>query len=457
MSPRLLFGLVLLLAPVTRFPGFFHLVTPVKVGLAALAMGAWLWARGPFRQAGAGVDAPRVASDLPPTWPPPVRHLSWLFLGLVLWTGLTALLSTTTAGQGMGLLLAHVTVCAFFYPSYDFASSDGITGQHMLWVFIASAGGVAALAMLQYVVVQFGVLPFLVDLIIPKIDRDLIAQAGAEALPAWGYRSWGTFHHPNLLGAFLGLAFPVAAALVMATKNRLGRGLFLLATLMIGGGIFCSGSRGGWLNAAVGMACLLLLQVRRIPKAWWLTAATALPVVGWVLRDDIRRYFRLDSILSNRDIIWGHSWTLISERPLFGWGPGTFSRTYLERFDFPSYIERGTAMRELASFGEIHLLDHWHAHNLWLHYGAEMGLLGGLWVLLIFLVYLREVAGSRLWRRRLDRRGWLAAGCSAAVVGNLAHSMLETTINVAYPAIGIPFISVLAGGLVWMRRRDAAP
>ncbi len=453
---RLLFGLVLLLAPITRFPGFFHLVAPVKTTVAILALGSW-WVRRGARRRRDGEGIGLEGGGGHGHWPQPVRHLSLVFIALVLWTGLTAWVSTAGASQGIDLLLAHLLVAAFFYPFFALASSEGPAGRQMLWVLIATAAAIAALAILQYVVAQFGVLPFLVDLIIPKLDRDLLATAGAEALPAWGYRSWGTFHHPNLLGIFLALVFPLAVALLPTTKTRLGRCFALSAVLSIAGGIFCSGSRGAWLNVAVGIAFLLLLQARRIPKAWWLAAATALPLAALMLRDEIRLYFRLGSLLSNRDIIWRTTWALIAERPVFGWGPGTFSRTYLDRFDFPSYVERGTARRELESLGRIDLLDHWHAHNLWLHYGAEMGWLGALLVLLIFLAFLRSVATSGMWRRDLDTRGLVAAGCSAAVVGNLVHSCLETTTNVAYPAIGIPFVLVLATGLASMGRRHGAP
>jgi len=456
---HILFALALLLAPITRFPGYFHLVAPVKAALYLLVLVAWLACRAaPWARTRSGIAvAGESGKDQRAPW---LRRIDVLFLAIVAWICLTSLLSPAPLSQGAGVLLAHVTIFAFFYAFLDLVSRDARQPWWLVRVLVVAAAAVGSLAILQYVVMQFGVLRFLAELIIPQLDRDLLLGDDAQPLPAWGYRSWGTFHHPNLLGIFLALALPIAAILPLVEKRRLVRGLAALAALSILGGIFCSGSRGAWLNGTAGAGLMLLVVAkqarRRIPKAWLLAPLVILPFLGLLFHDAIRQYFRLSSILSNRDIIWQNTWTLVTENPWFGTGPGTFSHAYLHRFGFPSEIERATALRELASFGRIDLLDHWHAHNLLLHYAAEMGLLGALLVLLVFVVYFRELFSiHRHIRGDLGRHGLLVAGCSAAVAGNLVHGLTETTMSFSDPALGIPFVFVLAVGLGAMQQLRA--
>ncbi len=442
----LLFVLVLLIAPIARFPGFLHVVAPAKGALAVVALGAWLFHHA--RRKGSVVVVP---------WSRPVRQLVALQIAFLAWIGITLLLSTNPSAPGGSVFLAHATVFAFFIPFFTFAVATPEHHRRLLWAFVAAATAVACLAVLQNVVMQFGVLRELAPLIIPKLDRDLFLVDTPAPMPAWGYRSWGSFHHPNLLGAYLALAFPIVVALLLGARGRRTRGLLLVVAIVIAGGLFCSGSRGGWMNVVVGCSVLWLLCAPRISRPLGLGLLSGLSVMALLFRAQLGSYFRIDNVLSNRDIIWGNAWTMISERPIFGWGPGTFSRTYLERFDFPSYIERGTAMREMDSFGRINLLDYWHGHNLFLHEATEMGLPALAMLALFFLIYAKTFVVTRSVTPARDRHALLIAGCTAAVVGNLVHSLLETTINVGDPALGVPFLFVFATGLAAMQAKHRTP
>jgi len=486
---RYLLALTLLISPISRFPGFFFLVAPIKGALYFLTLGAWFFRRRsslattwPFsitrilssaREATDSAAGREGRKKQPPF--PQLSSLRWLealFLTLLLWICVTSLLSSAPIAKGASILLAHLTVFAFFFVFLDHVTSDEREPWWVVRLFLFSAAAIGSLAILQYVVMQFGVMRFLTDLIIPKLDRDLLLGPDAIPLPSWGYRSWGPFHHPNILGLFLALALPLALVLPFAEKQRRFKILAVGAALLIFGGIFSSGSRGAWLNIAVASCVLLLPAARRlpqllskvlpkaIPKGWLLAPVGSLALVGVIFHQQIWQilwqYFRLNSILSNREIIWKNTWTMVKENPIFGTGPGTFSRLYLERFDFPSEIERGTALRELASFGEIHLLDHWHAHNLYLHSAVEMGLPGALLIVLLFVVYFKDFCKvflrPGLRGGDLGRKGLLAWGCSAAIAGNLVHGLTETTLNFSYPSIGVPFIFVFALGFGTMQQ-----
>lgn len=440
---HLLLALALLLAPISRVPDAFAAFEPVRIALLVLTLLVWLGTLLRDQSRGQG-----AADALPP------RALLALQIAFLAWLSLGMLFSAQPSAAGGRVLLTYFTTFAFVLPFFTLATREPETHRRLLQVFLATAAAVGSVAILQYVVMQFGVLHSLTDLIIPKVDRDLFLGPDPAPMPAWGYRSMGTFHHSNLLGLFLGLAVPLALVSILMATTRRARLVSTAAAVTIVAGLFASGSRGGWLNVAVGLGVLTLIYLPRIPwRIRWATIAVAALVVVLGF-EQVRTYLRLDNLLSNRDVIWVNSWTMIAERPVVGWGAGTFPPLYLERFDLPSHIERFTAERELISLGRAWVREYWHAHNAWLHLATESGLPALLLLLGIFGFY-----GNRFVRARprpvADDRHLLAAGCTAAISGNLVHSLLETSANFADLALGLPFAFVFATGLASLRKPEA--
>jgi putative inorganic carbon (hco3(-)) transporter len=212
-----------------------------------------------------------------------------------------------------------------------------------------------------------------------------------------GGRTQGVaFTHPNQLGAWFALAAPLAAALVLSTRSRHVQLLMgaSLVTILIG--LMATLSRGAWIASAIAALLLLarLKEARRmllafaIPTlivgyfAWSLTpnAAAEFEVVG-----ERARSLTVRSPHDDRDVIYREAIREIREEPLFGQGPGSFP------------------VASRRSVSESATLSYEHAHNLYLNWGAESGLIA-IVLLASFALSLSMTAirGSRRARVRGD-------------------------------------------------------
>ncbi len=134
--------------------------------------------------------------------------------------------------------------------------------------------------------------------------------------------------------------------------------------------------------------------------------------------------FELEELLeSGRPIFWGNTLRIFSEYPLFGTGLGTFPSIY----------------PDLMKDGEI--LRIYHAHNDFLEYLTELGIVGFLLIFggILILLYHSFI----LWKKRQDPdlKG-LAMGGFISIFGILIHSI--TDFNLHIPANMLLFSVVLS-------------
>ncbi|HEX6347945.1 MAG TPA: O-antigen ligase family protein [Candidatus Dormibacteraeota bacterium] len=144
------------------------------------------------------------------------------------------------------------------------------------------------------------------------------AVAGLEAL--WqGYRHElarpdGNLGQPGLLGALLAMAVPVGLQVGLRDVR------WLVALIPVGGGLYVSSSRAGWLGALVGLLVFGLLVAPRRWRRRALLAATGIIVVaGLVVLLSPLRNLNQDTG-GARVGVWSDSVRMIAARPLTGWG-----------------------------------------------------------------------------------------------------------------------------------------
>ncbi len=214
----------------------------------------------------------------------------------------------------------------------------------------------------------------------------------------------------NAFGTTLFLGSVMALGFAYRAEGR-ARPLWFACALVSLVGLVATESRsafGGWL---VGAVYLTWRELRAHPRqlaaalasgiAVLALAATAVPSVasrvGHVSTD----------LVVDRVQIWRIALGIVESHPLLGTGPGTFQTMFNQRK--PAGFERK-----------------WSAHNLWLHYAVETGLLGLLSIL--WVVY----AAGREWARsgRLTPAGQdpLRPTITAASIGLLVDSCGDNTL-----------------------------
>ncbi|NPV29910.1 MAG: polymerase [Firmicutes bacterium] len=267
--------------------------------------------------------------------------------------------------------------------------------EALLWSFVLVAGIIALHGIYQYIA----------GVPIPASWVDQ-AEAGVRT------RVYSWIGSPNVLGSYLVLLIPVAAALWQTARKRRARlllGGLLLAMLAC---LVFTFSRGAWLAFLAAALLYGTLQDRRL-LALILAGAILLPAVSPGVANRLQYTFSSKYVESSqrggRMARWEQALDRFLAHPATGVGLGRFGGATAARFQIP-----GT----------------FYVDNYYLKLAVETGVLGlgaFLWLLLNAVRYL---SGS-IRESALDpvRRAY-ACGITAGLLGVLAHNCVENIFEV---------------------------
>jgi putative inorganic carbon (HCO3(-)) transporter len=238
------------------------------------------------------------------------------------------------------------------------------------------------------------------------------------------FRVNSLFFDPNIYGRFLvAVMIGLAAALLWA---RTGRAVAVSGVLvaLLWGGLVLTFSQSSFAALLLGLAALAALRwsFRRVAAGLALCAALALvaTLALGIGADEI------DESSGNRWDLVGGGLSMVADRPLWGFGSGSFAERFRDREDASS--------RRAASA----------SHTIPITVAAEQGVIGLVAYLVLVVVSLRLLfAGlgplaGRDPPRRLVTRAFLAAAFAALVFHTLLYAaFLEDPITWALLAIGI--------------------
>lgn len=265
-------------------------------------------------------------------------------------------------------------------------------------------------------------------------------------------RLYSVFFNSGWLAEYLVLATPFAVAALLAGGRRSRRLALALAALALVT-LALTRQRGGWAAAVVqasllagvflagGGLALFADPVRRrrmalIAAGGLVVGAAIMISAGDSLGPTAAKATRVSSGLSGRPQLWLASSELIAERPVAGWGLGSFAGAY------DSVRPRGSP--EARPFRET-------AHNTYLHLAVEQGLLG---LAALALVAWAAVSALRRILSGPSRRGsaarpegserLLALGLGVAFVGGAIHALVQYLLYIESVAW---LLWILAGAL----------
>lgn len=254
----------------------------------------------------------------------------------------------------------------------------------------------------------------------------------------------GAFDHPNQLGALCAMAAPIAVALLVSSRRFATRFAAAAGLALIFGALMLSLSRGAWFGA--GLAFLFLVVTLREARRLVVVLSIPMVVIGVVVwtaaaqRPEITiigeraRSFTTLSPYDERDEIWAEAVREIKEDPLTGQGPGSFPVASLR------------AGAQGASVKAV------HAHNIWLNWGAEIGLPGIVFLagLAISLALAARRAGRLALARGQPRDRVLVVGVAAALVAAAGQGLVD------YPLTN-PVVHITLWGLIGALLAAARP
>ena len=253
------------------------------------------------------------------------------------------------------------------------------------------------------------------------------------------------FNWINLLELLLGpkarlrLALVVMVIALVLTRSRTGNTAFFIS-LLLTGGLFVLIEKQHRLRNSLILGSIILIDVLIISQYFGLEQLKD-RLVNTQLRDVVVEGVVVQKSTEDRPDVFAYALPLLLEKPLTGQGAGSFEAV------FPQYP--GADIR--AHFD--------HAHNDYLEFGIEYGLLGSL-PLAAFMLLALWHALRALWQRQSVYRSGVGFGASMGIIALLIHS--GTDFNLQIPAnaatlIVLCAIAVLAGSHRHAHKRHASP
>lgn len=291
----------------------------------------------------------------------------WIIALFLVWLALAALASTRLGVSAKYMLVRLWFVATFFYASYLELRKHPQRAAYMLWGYIAGMAVVAVYTVLR-------------QRSMGLFDRQ-VAQ----------YTCTPFFPDHTSYGAALAFALPMALGLARASRSMFGRLVALALSALFAVALVLSHTRAAWLGLVMGagvwMLCLQRMPFRRVLL---LAAGAALLVaMAWPqllrymhhteaestggLANHVRSITNISTDESNVERLnrWSCAWLMFAEKPLLGFGPGTFQFAYAP-YQHNRYITLASTNRG----------DRGGAHSEYLGLLAE----GGIVVAVLFLV-----------------------------------------------------------------------
>lgn len=252
-------------------------------------------------------------------------------------------------------------------------------------------------------------------------------------------------------GAAIAMYVPIVVALFFTEKtNALGKTLLGTAFVIIIVGLVLSFTRAAWVSVVLA-AILYGLMLLRMQFNVLITATVILGAFVWFAQDDlvitleknkqdssddlaehVESISNVSSDASNLERLnrWNCAIEMFKERPLFGWGPGTYQFVYAP-------FQRSQDLTVISTNNA----DGGNAHSDYLGPLSEQGIPGSLTYLVIIIMISR--LGFRLFYEVEDRRmRTLAAAAYLGLFTYIVHGTLNNYLDT--DKVSVPFWGMIA-------------
>ena len=216
------------------------------------------------------------------------------------------------------------------------------------------------------------------------VDTSAERWVDSKHFPWLKTRAFSTLGNPNILAGFLVMCIGIAVAFVLEAKKKTER---MAAALTIPVMLVCIAvtfSRGAWVALGLMGMAAAALRGRRAKILCLVALIVAVATISFVQGDAMARLRSIgnpsDSSSYLRFLLYESTWDMIVVKPWLGWGWASFP---IVCPDYNDYV------REEQS-------TIYHAHNILLHYAAEIGVPG-----MLFFVWAWGLMAVRFYRLRL--------------------------------------------------------
>ena len=242
----------------------------------------------------------------------------------------------------------------------------------------------------------------------------------------------------NRMGAFFIIIIPICLSYLLEQKKgklKLFLTGFFLITII---GLFITNSRAAILGVLLGSIFILYNLNRKILKYLLIALIILLPLLFInPISDYIDIYFRFKRLSTGRDVIWSVIYNVIKNNPILGVGPAA-TKFYL----YPNLTYMiGSPQEQFLAF-HYNQIEFGHAHNFYLFFWSDLGLLGLFTSLLLPFTYFKfgYITSKRF--KYLNKKYYLLAlGLIAGGIGLFIRAIFEWGDLISYGTLAadLPF------------------
>jgi O-antigen ligase len=241
--------------------------------------------------------------------------------------------------------------------------------------------------------------------------------------------------------------------LLKENKNIL-RLLYIVSLVISLLALFLTKSRASYIGFIAAAVIILWLHFKSVKKFFISIAvliAAAIPLV--FLTDIYKRIFQILDLRSGttvvRFFIWEKAWHLFSQSPLFGIGYGRFN----DIFNIDTGVYDLNRLKGFWGIIALYLKDKFvfsdaHAHNAYLHFLAETGIIGLFLIMLFWILCVIKIIQA--YRDNSDSfSSKVLLSAIGGIFALLILSFFENYISATTIMIPLSMISSIALGLHW--------
>jgi len=355
------------------------------------------------------------------------------------------------------LLLQLAPVGAWLFEPIDTGRGTKITSD-----YLALVPGEAGFALLRWL--TYGL--FFLLALQPAVSRHrstnmaraIVALVAVEALYALvalsylgdtilgfdktSYRGFatGTFVNRNTLATYLAIGVATATSLAIMSEKPMWRVMSVVALGIMVAALFATASRAGIGAACAGVVAVITMRHLLVPSPrFWAYATAGCAVVvllGVLYGGEITDRIFFGSGLADRRALYWETARMVADRPLFGFGAGSFRYAYT-----------------IYHTPDVNVSLAWnYAHSTYLALWVGLGLLVGTIPMILVAYLVVRIVRYEVQTRSGRPAIYAAVGATIAVA---LHALVDFSLEIHAVAILYLFILALGAARPLFERRSS--
>ena len=278
-----------------------------------------------------------------------------------------------------------------------------------------------------------------------------------------------TIGQKNWISNYLAMIFPVVFSYFLLEQTKKNKIIYFILLSILYVTLMICQSRGIWISISLTVILVIYIIIKfkfykifKRNRKWLTLLLVTFLIITIIYSTDnplnksaitvpqraMSTFDENDPSINTRLLIWKTAIEMIKDRPIIGWGIGTFKMEYLNY--------QAEVLKDLPWHLPYYANAH-EAHNEYLQLLAEMGIFGFIAFLILFYFFYKKILLALSHENTSNREKAILLGMLMGISGFLIHCLFTFPLHV--PALGMTFfgimgLSVAYIGTINIKKRD---